>query len=54
LIDLYLGEAGLVLWLLADTGERLSLRLAFPVTFYAAGPDVTLHRSLAFLARTGG
>ncbi len=32
-------EDGVVLWLIADSGERVRLRQPFPVTFYAAGPD---------------
>ena len=32
-------EDGVVLWLIADFGERVRLRQSFPVTFYAAGPD---------------
>ncbi len=31
-------EDGAVLWLIADSGERVRLRQPFPITFYAAGP----------------
>ncbi len=31
-------QGGVILWLLADSGERVRLRQAFPITFYAAGP----------------
>ncbi len=30
-------ERGITLWLISDSGERLRLRMDFPVTFYAAG-----------------
>ena len=49
LIDLYPDETGLVLWLLADTGQRLPLRLDFPVTFYAAGEFSALRQAWRFL-----
>jgi len=53
LIDLYPDETGLALWLLADTGERLSLRLDFPVTFYAAGEFAALRQAWRFLQGKG-
>lgn len=37
-------EDGVVLWLIADSGERLRLRQHLPVTFYAAGPPDQLRR----------
>ncbi len=49
LIDLYPDETGLVLWLLADTGDRLPLRMDFPVTFYAAGEFSVLRQAWRFL-----
>jgi DNA polymerase-2 len=49
LIDLYPDETGLVLWLLADTGERLLLRMDFPVTFFAAGDFSFLRQVWRFL-----
>ena len=43
LLDVYDDpEDGVVLWLLAESGERLRLRQAFPVTFYAAGESQLL------------
>ena len=39
LLDVYDDpQDGVILWLLGESGERLRLRQAFPVTFYAAGP----------------
>lgn len=49
LIDLYPNETGLVLWLLADSGERLPLRMDFPVTFYAAGDFSVLRQVWRYL-----
>ncbi len=49
LIDLYPDETGLVLWLLADSGERLPLRMDFPVTLYAAGDFSVLRQAWRFL-----
>ncbi len=43
------GQAGLVIWLLADDGRRLRLRQPFPLTFYAAGPDRRLRLLWRFL-----
>ena len=53
LIDLYPNETGLVLWLLADSGERLPLRMDFPVTFYAAGDFSVLRQAWRFLQNKG-
>lgn len=49
LIDLYPNETGLALWLLADSGERLPLRMDFPVTFYAAGDFSVLRQAWRYL-----
>ena len=49
LIDLYPDQTGLALWLLAESGERLKLRLDFPVTFYAAGEFAALRQAWRFL-----
>ena len=50
LLDVYADmEAGLILWLLADSGERLRLRMDFPVTFYAAGDFSVLRQAWRFL-----
>ena len=54
LLDVYAGEeGGLVLWLLADSGERLRLRMDFPVTFYAAGDFALLRQAWRFLDGKG-
>jgi DNA polymerase-2 len=52
-MDLYPDESGLVLWLLADSGERLPLRMDFPVTFYAAGDFSALRQAWRFLQDQG-
>jgi len=45
LLDLHEdGRRGVVLWLIADDGERYRLRQDFPVTFYAAGEREGLHQ----------
>jgi DNA polymerase-2 len=51
ILDLYpaLGE-GLIVWVIADSGERLRLRHRFPITFYAAGPDGELRRLWQWLS----
>ena len=50
LLDVYASiGGGLVLWLLADTGERLRLWMDFPVTFYAAGEFELLRHAWRFL-----
>jgi len=50
LLDLYDQPAeGLVLWLIAESGQRLRLHQPFPVTFYAAGPEPRLHALQQFL-----
>ena len=43
LLDLYAHpQDGMVLWVLGEDGKRHRLRQAFPITFYAAGPDARL------------
>src|SRR5512140_3979743 len=49
LIDLYPDETGLALWFLCDGGQRLCLRMNFPVTFYAAGHPASLREAWSFL-----
>ena len=50
LFDLYdHPEGGIVLWIIADSGERLRLRMDFPVTFYAAGDFKLLRAAWIFL-----
>jgi hypothetical protein len=53
LIDLYADRrhGGIVLWLLADTGERLLLRQRFPVTVYVAGTPKRLRALWAHLSQ---
>ncbi len=53
LIDLYPNETDLALWLLADSGERLLLRMDFPITFYAAGDFSALRQAWRFLRDKG-
>ncbi len=42
---------GLAVWLLGDDGRRRRLRQAFPVTFYASGPEARLKAVEGFLAK---
>lgn len=50
LLDLYAHvEDGLVLWFLADDGERLRLHRPFPVTFYANGSPQALRAAWRWL-----
>lgn len=50
LLDLYADPQGdIALWLLAEDGQRLRLRQAFPVTFYAAGEPEQLRQLWRFL-----
>jgi DNA polymerase-2 len=51
LLDVYADlEGGISLWLLPDDSkERLHLRMAFPVTFYAAGDFSILRQAWCFL-----
>jgi DNA polymerase II len=50
LLDLYAHpEGGLVLWFLTEDGERLRLKQAFPVTFYASGPRQALRAAWRWL-----
>ncbi len=52
LIDVYSDPVGggVVLWLLADNGDRLILRQYFPITFYAAGSRKRLRELWTFLS----
>ena len=50
LIDLYAGESGLALWLLCDDGQRLPLRMDFPISLYAAGDFGLLRQAWRFLS----
>ena len=51
LLDLFDDQQdGVVLWLIADSGERVRLRQSFPVTFYAAGPAERLRALWRWLA----
>lgn len=50
LMDLYDDPLdGMVVWLLSEDGQRRRLRQAFPVTFYACGPEARLKAAEAFL-----
>lgn len=50
LFDLYPHpERGIILWVLADSGERLRLRMDFNLTFYAAGNFTRLRAAWVFL-----
>lgn len=50
LLDLYSHpKRGLVLWFLCDDGQRRCLHQDFPITFYAAGPDIRLRALWIFL-----
>jgi len=50
LLDVYSdAKDGLMLWLLTDSGERLRLRMDFPVTFYVAGDFKLLRQTWRFL-----
>ena len=42
-------EDGIVLWVIADSGERLRLRMEFPITFYVAGDFKLLRAAWVFL-----
>jgi DNA polymerase-2 len=43
LLDLYLNqEEGLTLWFIGEDDRRVCFRQAFPVSFYAAGPNEQL------------
>src|SRR5512136_321114 len=35
-------ERGIILWIIADSGERLRLRMDFSITFYVAGDSKLL------------
>jgi len=50
LLDLYPDpQAGAVLWLLGEDGQRHRLQQDFPLTFYAAGPPEQLRQLWRFL-----
>ena len=50
LLDLFEDPGGgIVLWFIAEEGQRIRLRQEFPVTFYAAGSDANLKALAAFL-----
>jgi DNA polymerase-2 len=52
LLDVYEhSQEGVVVWLLAENGERVRLRQQFPVRFYAAGPFPVLRRLWKFLGK---
>lgn len=42
-------EDGIVLWVIADSGERLRLHMEFPITFYVAGDFKVLRAAWIFL-----
>ena len=47
-------EDGIVLWVIADSGERLRLRMEFPITFYVAGDFKLLRAAWRFLSGKAG
>jgi DNA polymerase-2 len=49
LLDVYVDEDGLILWLLTEDDHRLRRRMNFPVTFYAAGDFGLLRQAWLFL-----
>ena len=50
LLDLYAADdGGIRLWMLTDSGERISIDLEFPITFYAAGDFRLLRQAWAYL-----
>jgi DNA polymerase-2 len=53
LLDVYSDPVGggVVLWLLADNGDRLLLRQHFPITFYAAGSRKRLRELWTYLSQ---
>ncbi len=42
-------ERGIILWVITDSGERLRLRMDFPITFYVAGDFKLLRAAWVFL-----
>ena len=55
LLDLYEDACdGLRLWFILESGERICLRQAFPVSFYIYGPPKRLHECCLFLRRQPG
>jgi hypothetical protein len=50
LLDVYADrEGGIILWLLADDGQRLQLHMDFAVTFYAVGDFSFLRQAWIYL-----
>ncbi|NUM44843.1 MAG: hypothetical protein HUU38_09050 [Anaerolineales bacterium] len=52
LLEVYADAEGVVGWFLLDNGARVRLRQAFPITFYAAGPEHRLAQLCEFLQAT--
>ncbi len=52
LLEVYADAEGVVVWFLLDDGTRVRLRQAFPITFYAAGPEPRLAQLCTFLQAT--
>lgn len=51
LLDVYAEEDGITLWLLADDGKRLHLRMDFDITLYVAGDFSLLRQAWKYLRR---
>lgn len=49
LLDVYVEEDGITLWLLTDDDKRLHLRMEFDITFYAAGDFKLLRQAWIYL-----
>lgn len=49
LLDVYPNEGGVTVWLLTNEGARVCLSQAFPLPFYAAGPDHRLTQLTEYL-----
>ncbi|MBN2148964.1 MAG: hypothetical protein JW726_16385 [Anaerolineales bacterium] len=49
LLDIYADEAGAVVWLLGEDGQRYHLRQDFPATFYVGGEGRRLRAAWRFL-----
>jgi DNA polymerase-2 len=49
LLDVYVEEDGITLWLLTDDDKRLHLRMEFDITFYAAGDFNLLRQAWKYL-----
>ncbi len=55
LLDVYTDpEEGAVIWLVGNDGQRYRFYQAFPVTFYAAGPDDQLRSAWQYLKKQPG